>query len=280
LKPLLLDTQYRMHPALSEFPSDRFYGGRIRDGVSGKNRPPPTEVLWPNPFVGLVFFDVYDGVEVHDGVSRHNEIEANIICKIVQRVYAAGELGVNDIGIVSPYSAQVRLLRKMLAPLKQKAKVHWENSWYMRERAENDLNALIYQQQQYYNPKLDDDIMHLRQITMIPIPDVAPTLEISSVDGFQGREKELILFSAVRSNPKGKVGFLNDWRRTNVALTRARRGLVVCGNRQTLSYERSSWGPYIKFLEAFGFIGESGGRSEGASAVSASSCPILLYMIS
>jgi predicted DNA helicase len=62
-----------------------------------------------------------------------------------------------------------------------------------------------------------------------------PGLEIDSVDGFQGREKEAVVLSLVRSNPEGEVGFLADVRRMNVAMTRARRKLLVIGNSATLS---------------------------------------------
>ncbi len=62
-----------------------------------------------------------------------------------------------------------------------------------------------------------------------------PGLEIDSVDGFQGREKEAVVLSLVRSNTDGEIGFLSDVRRTNVALTRARRKLLVIGDSATLS---------------------------------------------
>jgi predicted DNA helicase len=62
-----------------------------------------------------------------------------------------------------------------------------------------------------------------------------PGLEIDSVDGFQGREKEVVVLSLVRSNPEGDLGFLADVRRMNVALTRARRKLLVIGDSATLS---------------------------------------------
>jgi superfamily I DNA and/or RNA helicase len=62
-----------------------------------------------------------------------------------------------------------------------------------------------------------------------------PTLEIDSVDGFQGREKEAVVISLVRSNPEAEIGFLADVRRMNVALTRARRKLIVIGDSATVS---------------------------------------------
>jgi ATP-dependent RNA/DNA helicase IGHMBP2 len=72
-------------------------------------------------------------------------------------------------------------------------------------------------------------VMHLREQLG------ARGVEVATVDGFQGREKDVILLSLVRSNDEGQIGFLSDLRRMNVAITRARRHLFVCGDAGTLS---------------------------------------------
>jgi predicted DNA helicase len=63
----------------------------------------------------------------------------------------------------------------------------------------------------------------------------ADGLEVDTVDGFQGREKEVVLVSLVRSNDAGRIGFLDEPRRFNVALTRARRKAVVVGDASTVT---------------------------------------------
>ncbi len=89
----------------------------------------------------------------------------------------------------------------------------------LRASAKEDMIGIItpYKDQEEYLKKLIANI------------------EIKSVDGFQGREKEIIILSLVRSNEKENIGFLQDLRRLNVALTRAKRKLIIIADAKTLS---------------------------------------------
>ena len=79
------------------------------------------------------------------------------------------------------------------------------------------------------------------------IQDKTP-VEVKTVDGFQGREKEIIIISTVRSNDNENIGFLKDLRRLNVAITRAKRKLIIIGHKDTL-IGNPTYARLIKFAE-------------------------------
>jgi len=76
----------------------------------------------------------------------------------------------------------------------------------------------------------------------------AAGVEVGTVDGFQGREKEVVIVDLVRSNDRGELGFLANTRRMNVALTRARRFLLVIADSATLG-EHPYYAQFLKFLD-------------------------------
>jgi hypothetical protein len=203
LSPLLLDTQYRMHPGLAAFPSQRFYGGRLRSGVDAAARPAPRGFRWPSARVPLAFLDVAAGAEERTALSGSvaNPAEATALARLLARLLPASGLAPSDIGVLTPYAGQVRAVQRALA-------------------------------------------------AALP-PDAAAAIEVRTVDGFQGREKELILFSAVRANDARALGFTADARRLNVAITRARRGLIVLGHRRTLDAD-PNWAAWLRWVDAAG----------------------------
>ncbi|MCD0489869.1 AAA domain-containing protein [Pedobacter sp. MC2016-14] len=67
------------------------------------------------------------------------------------------------------------------------------------------------------------------------LPKYRTKITINSIDGFQGQERDIIYIGLTRSNPEGNIGFLTDIRRMNVAMTRARKKLVVIGDSATIS---------------------------------------------
>jgi hypothetical protein len=211
--PFMLDTQYRMHPGIAMFPSDLFYGGKLRNGVSPPERRPLAGFPWPREEFPVAFVPVNQGIEVDDGVSKLNEAEAAAACDAVAALLAGGQCTVSDIAVVTPYAAQARLIRRMTRQLSQSG---------------------------------------------------PPYVEVSSTDGFQGREKEAVIFSAVRSNAFGTVGFVSDWRRVNVSFTRARRALIVIGNDQTLRRgDPDTWMPWLAWADAHGLNMDKPGIPRG-----------------
>ncbi|CAM6126000.1 unnamed protein product [Calypogeia fissa] len=201
MEPLLLDTQYRMHPFLASWPSQMFYGNRLLSHVKPSERPIPAGLAWPNKSKPLVFIDYANGSEQTTafGNSYFNRREALQVVQVVDFLLKEGDLSCIDVGVISPYSAQIRLLQDLFLE---------------GETAEKGSFA---------------------------------DLEVMTVDGFQGREKEVIVISTVRSNVEDRLGFVTDPRRMNVALTRAKRGLVVVGDSKTLQ-SGYHWGLWLQMI--------------------------------
>lgn len=95
------------------------------------------------------------------------------------------------------------------------------------------------------------------------LADLQSLITIDTVDAFQGREREIIYISLVRSNAKGEIGFLSDIRRTNVAMTRAKKKLVMFGDSATLG-NHPFYGKLLDYVQetdayrsAFEFIYQS-----------------------
>jgi len=206
----MLQVQYRMHPSLSAFPNREFYSGRLVDGVRAADRPPPQGFAFPNPDMQVVFMDLPHGQEaVTQGGSKSNEVEAKAVADLVHLLVHHLKQPPGSIGLVTPYVAQVQLL----------------------------------------SSKLRDLVPVCPQLGISTAASDSTEVEIKSVDGYQGREKDIIIFSCVRANSSASVGFLEDWRRMNVAITRAKAALFIVGNRATLHAGDEHWRRYIDWLE-------------------------------
>ena len=82
--------------------------------------------------------------------------------------------------------------------------------------------------------------------------DILPKeMRISTIDSFQGQEQETIILSLVRSNDDGDIGFLKDYRRMNVAITRAKEQLFVVGDSATIGGD-AFYNSFLSYIEKYG----------------------------
>ena len=187
-RPIRLQVQYRMHPCLSEFPSNMFYEGTLQNGVTAPERlRKNVDFPWPVADTPMFFHQNLGTEEISSsGTSFLNRTEASNVEKMVTKFFKSGVLP-SQIGVITPYEGQ----RSYVASYMQ---IH------------GSLKKDLYKD-----------------------------VEVASVDAFQGREKDYIILTCVRSNEHQGIGFLNDPRRLNVALTRAKFGMVILGNPKVLS---------------------------------------------
>jgi ATP-dependent RNA/DNA helicase IGHMBP2 len=213
----LLMVQYRMHQAIMNFSNQYFYGGVLEAHASVGER----RLLVLNPddvvtvFDPVVFIDTAgcgfeEKVNQKSGdsraMSRYNPDEALILREHLLQLAAAFEGKVlPSIGILSPYREQVNYLDEML-------------------REDPVFAAMLRPPGQTEG--------------FFPIT-------VQTIDGFQGQERDVVYLSLVRSNAKHEIGFLQDYRRMNVAMTRARMLLVVIGDSSTIGNNKF----YSEFLD-------------------------------
>lgn len=218
-KVLLLNKQYRMHPAISAFPRRYFYEGNLLDDetVVGDNRLKPYHRDEFAPRLGpYVFLDVADGEEERNEKSRSifNRAEAELAVMIYKKLKndygddgifsAKGRAPGSSVGfgVVTPYKSQMQELRQAF----DRAGI-----------AQGDI-------------------------------------EIDTVDSYQGREKDVIIFSCVRSAVNRGIGFVRDVRRMNVGLTRARSSLIILGSARALSEGSEDWAALIEDAQSRGCL--------------------------
>ncbi|KAF2722195.1 hypothetical protein K431DRAFT_302802 [Polychaeton citri CBS 116435] len=184
----LLDTQYRMHPHISLFPSRTFYDGKLKDG---KGMAQLRIRSWHSSEL-LAPYRFYDVQGQHQsapkGHSLINLAEIDVAIMLFERLSAdfgsKRDYPRGNIGVITPYKSQLRALKDRFS-----------------SRFGNEIFDII---------------------------------EFNTTDAFQGRESEIIIFSCVRASPAGGIGFLQDIRRMNVGLTRAKSSLWVLGNSESL----------------------------------------------
>ena len=200
----LLRMQYRMHEDIMRFSSDWFYNNLMVAAPQVKHRSIldlDLPMTWIEPLPSSPEGDTLHPTHERrgneapsgavEGVSISNVAEAHLTLLALQAYFEMiGRERILkerlDVGIISPYRAQVQLLRQLL------------------------------RKNEFFKP--------FRRL-----------IAINTVDGFQGQERDIIVISLVRSNEEGKIGFLRDLRRMNVAITRARMKVIILGDRSTLT---------------------------------------------
>ena len=201
--PIVLRTQYRCHPDISSLSNSLFYDGVLLNGPAAINR---VSVL--SHLSNVVVCDVAGGKEMQmNGGSHYNIEEVKAVEAIVQGMIEKG-IRPSQIGVISPYTAQTTMLRQALDRVMASVPTSSGGSGggggvKERERDEEERER----EERGEGENSDND-----------------QIKLSTVDAFQGGERDIILVSMVRTSG---VGFLNSPHRSNVILSRAKRNLIV-----------------------------------------------------
>ncbi|KAJ9456969.1 Helicase required for RNAi-mediated heterochromatin assembly 1 [Diplonema papillatum] len=220
-----LDVQHRMFKKLSKIVAKLSYPG-LKDGVKIAEQP---ETLIPGVANQLFFLDHrfpegQGDQHSNDSASKQNVEEAKLIVKTVWYLTHQGVLP-SQIAIITPYLGQVRLLRQ-----------HMEGEKLGVAMNDRDLEDIASDDAE------DDGIKQGNSGN--------GSVRISTIDNFQGEEADYVLISLVRSNAHGNIGWLKEAPRITVLLSRAKKGLLVFGNKETLT-KRSIGNVWPQMLNAW-----------------------------
>ena len=214
----LLTVQYRMHPDIRSFPSRHFYENRLEDAASVTALPP--EPYYSQPHCGPYhIFDVARGKE--------------------QRKQGGGSLS---------NAAEAELAACMYASLRDFLEKQAKAAAQAGHRAVPPTSVAVitpYREQR--------QLLRQTFASVCGGPEVLQSVAIETVDSYQGRQVDVVIFSCVRAGASGGLGFVNDVRRMNVAITRARRSLWILGSISTLRANKE-WTALIDDAEERGVV--------------------------
>ena len=231
-----------MHPAIGDFISSLYYENEVKAGMidQAKAREHKLTVAGLNGKV-MVFCDVKKdkGLE-NKGIGKSRECEAKRVMSLVKEIMKDLESKELSIGVITFYAAQRDLIFKEAESL---------GFAYKMDNGDYDIN---------YSFKTTRDGRE--------------KFRIGTVDSFQGKEFDVVILSATRSNTiernEGNVnkvfGFLTSENRLNVAFSRAQRLLIVCGDGEMFSDEYAQ--TYVKGLYEF-YVNQSTNKNYGARIV-------------
>lgn len=213
----LLTVQYRMHQVIMGFSNQYFYNGALTADVSVASR----ELYSPDDLpaeTGVTFIDTAgcgyeERLQESPGALHRNPSRFN------------GE--------------EAMLVREHLRQLMQRYGFTMEHPSVLPEGLPSIGVLSPYREQVNYLETI------FREDAQLSALLTAGLLGVNTIDGFQGQERDVIYISLVRSNDKHEIGFLQDYRRMNVAMTRARMVLVVIGDSATIGHNKF----YQEFLD-------------------------------
>ncbi len=185
---IMLDTQYRMPAEIADTISEWFYEGKYFSPEFKKNLPSLIPSLSTKPYVIIDTSKESKRFERKiEGAGCDNAMEADIIFDLISQIAGNPENDLKEIGVISAYKSQVKLVK-------------------------NRLNKIL--------------------------PKELVNEMVATLDSYQGQERDIILYSFTKSSKdspyRRRIGFLNELRRLNVAMTRCKKMLILIGDMEFL----------------------------------------------